>query len=406
MAIHIGIKGVSIITDQTALKTMIGKIVNDIANAIEMGKFEPKIRIGLTTLGSEHGVLTLVKGAEMIAKKTPDFEVVLIGPKVDSKLEIVEASTEEEMHIKMEELLDSGYINACVTMHYNFPVGVSTVGRVVTPGGGKNMFLATTTGTSSIHRIAAMVKNTVCGIVAAKALGNDHPTVGILNVDGSRQVERALKILKENGYPIHFAESYRSDGGSIMRGNDLLLGIPDIMVQDTLTGNLMMKIFSAFNTGGDYEAVGFGYGPGIGEGYERVVLILSRASGTPVAANAIQYAADLIKGNLKEIIKKEFEAAKKAGLDEILLELTKEPNKEAAPEEKVKAPPSEIVTGSIAGIDIMDLDHAIKVLWKENIYAESGMGCTGPIIMVSEVKLEKALEILAGVGLSSSKGYC
>ena len=28
-----------------------------------------------------------------------------------------------------------------------------------------------------------------------------------------------------------------------MRGNDLLAGTPDIMVQDTLTGNILMKVF-------------------------------------------------------------------------------------------------------------------------------------------------------------------
>ena len=30
-----------------------------------------------------------------------------------------------------------------------------------------------------------------------------------------------------------------------MRGNDLLMGIPDVMVTDTLTGNLLMKVFSS-----------------------------------------------------------------------------------------------------------------------------------------------------------------
>ena len=35
-----------------------------------------------------------------------------------------------------------------------------------------------------------MIKNAVCGIAAAKACGIGSPTVGILNVDGARQVER------------------------------------------------------------------------------------------------------------------------------------------------------------------------------------------------------------------------
>ncbi|MCT4585798.1 MAG: glycine reductase, partial [Peptostreptococcaceae bacterium] len=57
-------------------------------------------------------------------------------------------------------------------------------------------------------------------------------------------------------------------------------------------------------------------------------------------------------------------------------------------------PEKEVVTGSIAGIDIMDLEDAVKELWKENIYAESGMGCTGPMVMVSEANVEKSIEIL------------
>ena len=46
----------------------------------------------------------------------------------------------------------------------------------------------------------------------------------------------------------------------------------------------------------------------------------------------------------------------------------------------------------------MDLEDAVKVLWKEGIYAESGMGCTGPIVMVNEEKLAKSIDILSKAG--------
>ncbi len=59
-------------------------------------------------------------------------------------------------------------------------------------------------------------------------------------------VERALRQLDENGYKINFGESGRADGGSVMRGNDLLMGSVDVMVTDTLTGNILMKMFSSF----------------------------------------------------------------------------------------------------------------------------------------------------------------
>lgn len=379
------------------IKNIIGKVFSDIADAMETGQFGDRVRVGVTVAGSELGIDNIVKGAEMAQKKDSSIEVVLIGPKVDSNLTQYNVDTEEEQHKKLEQLLDSKEIDACVTMHYNFPIGVSTVGKVVTPGEGKEMFLATTTGTSSPHRVEAMVKNGIYGIIAAKAMGVENPTLGILNVDGARQVERAFKELGNKGYNINFSESGRADGGAVMRGNDLLTGQPDVMITDTLTGNILMKVFSSYTTGGSYESQGFGYGPGIGEGYDRTILILSRASGTPVVSNALLYAASLVRGNIKEVAKVEFEKANKAGLKDILQGLTKE-TKKADKEEEVEAPPKETVTGTISGIDIMELEDAVQVLWKEKIYAESGMGCTGPIVMVNESKIREAMKALAKAG--------
>ena len=176
-----------------------------------------------------------------------------------------------------------------------------------------------------------------------------------------------------------------------MRGNDLLAGVCDVMVCDPLTGNILMKTLSAFTTGGSYESIGWGYGPGIGEDYGRLVMIVSRASGAPVIAGAIGYAAQLVRGNIREVAGREFAAANKAGLKTIL-ESVKMPKTAAAAE--VAQPPKEVVTEQIAGIEIMSLDEAIKALWKEGVYAESGMGCTGPAVLVSNKNLARAKEIL------------
>lgn len=376
-------------------KKIIGQTLLEIADAIESGEFGKKIRIGLTTLGSEHGIDNLVNGANLA--KSSLFDIVLIGKKIDTDFEVVEVSCEKEMHKKMEELLDSGYIDACVTMHYNFPIGVSTVGRVITPGKGKEMILATT-GTSATNRIESMVRNAICGIATAKSIGIRNPKVGILNVDGARQVEKCLKDLGENGYDIEFSESIRADGGCVMRGNDLLAGTPDVMVTDTLSGNIFMKVFSSFTTGGDYESSGYGYGPGVGEDYNRKILILSRASGIPVVKNAIKYAYDIVKGSISELTKNEFEHAKKAKLNDIISKSTK---KEVKVEQEVKMPKKEVVTEQISGIDIMDLEDAVIDLWKNDIYAESGMGCTGPIVLVNETKKELAVSILLKLGYTA-----
>ncbi|TFZ41188.1 glycine reductase [Soehngenia longivitae] len=380
----------------------VAKIFNDIADTLETGQYGEKIRVGITTLGSEHGISNVVKGAELAQKINSSIEVVLIGPKVETELTQVIVENEEEGYKKMEEMLDNKEISSCVTMHYSFPIGVSTVGRVITPGKGKEMFIATTTGTSSSNRAEAMVKNGIYGIISAKAMGIKNPTVGILNVDGARQVERIFKELISNGYDINLTESTRADGGCVMRGNDLLAGTPDVMVTDTLTGNILMKVFSSYTTGGSYEALGYGYGPGIGEDYNRLVLIISRASGSPVIANAISYAADLVKGKVFEIAKNEFENANKANLKELLKSLNKESVKKE--ENKfVKMPEKEVVTGTIDGIDIMELDDAVSVLWENQIYAESGMGCTGPIVMVNERNLKEAINVLAKAGYNVKK---
>ena len=92
--------------------------------------------------------------------------------------------------------------------------------------------------------------------------------------------------------------------------------------------------------------------------------------------------------------------AKKAGLDSILAEI-REANKPKEQGEAVPMPAKEIVTAAVYGIEVTDLDDAVLELWKEKIYAESGMGCTGPIIRVSESNLAKSEEILRAKGYIS-----
>lgn len=388
------------------IKKMIADVFEDIATGIETGGFAKKVRVGVTTIGSEHGEENVIKGAEIAQAKDPSIEVVLIGHKCDSNLKQYNVESDEEGYKVMEELLDNGEIDACVTMHYSFPIGVSTVGRVVTPAMGAEMTLATTTGTSSPHRVEAMVLNAIAGIITAKAMGNPEPTLGILNVDGARQVERALKEIDKGGYKIHFAESARADGGCVMRGNDLLMGTPDIMVTDTLTGNLLMKIFSSYVTGGSFEAHGYGYGPGIGSGYERLIYIISRASGYPVIANAIKYAAECVRGDIKKLIKDEYKKADKAGLGKVINELEEASKKTSGPKEEVKAPAEEVTDGSIGGIDILEMEDAVQALWKEGIFASSGMGCTGPVVMVNSSKLDAAKKVLAKAGFMAEETPC
>ncbi|NCB31758.1 MAG: glycine reductase, partial [Clostridia bacterium] len=267
------------------VKTMIAQTFLDMAQALESGHMGGRPKIALTGMGSEHGEENAMQGAVLAAKQGVD--VYYIGTLHHAGVTTVAVANEDEGHKKMEELLQSGAVHGAVTMHYPFPIGVSTVGRCLTPGKGREMFLATTTGTSSVDRIEGMVKNAIYGIITAKSCGVEEPTVGILNVDGARQTETILKALQTGGYPIRFATSGRADGGCVMRGNDVLTGSPDVMVMDSLTGNVIIKMLSAGTSGGSYETLGRGYGPGIGEGYDRLVMIVSRASGANVIAGAL-----------------------------------------------------------------------------------------------------------------------
>lgn len=378
-----------------SIEKIIAQSFLKMAEGLETGAFMDRPKIALTGMGSEHGEENAMAAAKMAAKRGVD--VYYIGTLTAEGVTTIPVANDEEGHKKMEEMLNNHEVDGAVTMHYPFPIGVSTVGRAITPAKGREMFIANTTGTSSSDRIEGMIKNAVSGIITAKACGVGNPTVGILNVDGARQTEMALNQLKANGYEFTWAESARADGGAVMRGNDVLEGTPDVLVTDSLTGNVLVKMLAAFTTGGSFESTGFGYGPGIGKGYDKLILIISRASGAPLIANALEYAAELVKGRVFEKANEEFAKAEKAGLTQIL-EARKAAAKPAAAEEKVVKPAAEPCTASIAGIEVMDLEDAAQALWKEGIYAETGMGCTGPLVMMSEANHAHALEILKKAG--------
>ena len=378
-----------------SIEKIIAQSFLKMAEGLETGAFMDRPKIALTGMGSEHGEENAMAAAKMAAKRGVD--VYYIGTLTAEGVTTIPLANDEEGHKKMEEMLNNHEVDGAVTMHYPFPIGVSTVGRAITPAKGREMFIANTTGTSSSDRIEGMIKNAVSGIITAKACGVGNPTVGILNVDGARQTEMALNQLKANGYEFTWAESARADGGAVMRGNDVLEGTPDVLVTDSLTGNVLVKMLAAFTTGGSFESTGFGYGPGIGKGYDKLILIISRASGAPLIANALEYAAELVKGKVFEKASAEFAKAEKAGLNQIL-EARKAAAKPAAAEEKVVKPAAEPCTASIAGIEVMDLEDAAQALWKEGIYAETGMGCTGPLVMMSEANHARALEILKKAG--------
>ncbi|MDO9543879.1 MAG: glycine/sarcosine/betaine reductase complex component C subunit alpha [Synergistaceae bacterium] len=379
--------------DRNSTKKIIGEVLAEIIEDVKNGCVK-KVSIGLMAYGSELGSEELLKGAALAMHNDPSVNVVPIGPKVEGfeQMEWIETpACESDISKAMEDALDKGIISGAVALHYPFPLGVTTIGKVLTPARAKPCFIASSTGTSSSNRVEAMVRNAIYGIAAAKADGIASPTVGILNLDGAQTVLRALQKLSEGGYPITFGSSMRKEGGAILRGNDLLAGSVDVCVTDTLTGNVLMKLFAAWNTGGNYEALGWGYGPSAGENWNKVVSIISRASGAPVVAGAIMLNARCAKNGLPAAVAEELKLAKKAGLDEVIASLQP---KQASSEEDVTSPPSEPTDEEIHGVDVLEIEDAVKTLWKAGIYAESSMGCTGPVIKMAGARIEKAKAVL------------
>ena len=74
-------------------------------------------------------------------------------------------------------------------------------------------------------------------------------------------------------------------------------------------------------------------------------MIVSRASGAPVIAGAMEFATNLVNHNWKKVAAAEFAAAKKAGLEAILEEIAAAGKKDTSANEAVTAPPKEICTG-------------------------------------------------------------
>lgn len=354
-----------------------------------------RLRIGLTIPGSETGAGELARGAAEAARLDPSIEPVLFG---------AEGGDAAHAHREMEAALSEGGILGAVTFHYPFPIGIATVGHLRAPGNGRDLFVATTTGTASPDRVEALVRNAIAGVAAAKTYGVRDPAVGFLNLDGAARAHRIVKELAANGYAISLAPSARGD--VLLRGNDILAGSVDVLICDSLTGNAIVKLLAAFTTGGRMEVAGSGYGPGVGEGAVPVGII-SRASGAPVVANAILLMAKMVRAGLPRVYAEEKARAEKAGLTALLGSMRDSGGAPAASAQTASAPAAgaksagvqaagprrakKIVQHEIEGIDVLEIDAAVALLESKGIYCEPAMGCTGPVVLVADDDAAAAL---------------
>lgn len=118
-------------------------------------------------------------------------------------------------------------------------------------------------------------------------------------------------------------------------------------------------------------------------------------------ANALKYAFDIASGDIEKHAETEYQSLAKLNWQSIIDKYTAK--KEAkSTDERIEAPSKEVVTAQISGVDVMDIDDAVHMLWKAGIYAEGGMGCTGPVVLVNTSKFDKALELIKKEGFASA----
>lgn len=197
--------------------------VEEISAGLAHGSFGRRIRVGLTVHGSEHGEAEMRRGAALA--QGPDLEVVLI-----------EETDAAKAHKRMDAMLDSGELDAAVTMHYSFPIGVSTVGRGDARVWARHVYCLHHRDerhrARQLHAEKRRFRDRRGQGVRKRRANGRYFEPGRRPPGGAR-----AESLGIGGYPIAFTESARADGGVVMRGNDLLQGVPDIMVMDSLTGN-------------------------------------------------------------------------------------------------------------------------------------------------------------------------
>lgn len=397
--------GISLLLERNKPKKIQeGEIVEVIDNEIKI-KEAGKIKIAISTLGYEYDIEEIISACEGILRYDEKIEPIILGKEnISGRIKSIKTANDLDINLTLNRLIDSGEINGALAMHYVFDKGVASVGKLISPSKGNVFYLATTTGYSATQRIEALIRNTIAGIAVAKTDGVSYPRVGLLNLEGSLVAKRALDELVANGYPINWVTSLRKNQGDLLRGNDLLSGEVDVVITDSLTGNILVKILSAYTTGGKREILGYGYGPGVGEGMQRVVNIISRASGESVIINAIKFTAEMVRSKLIDKYKSEIKKAYECGLKGIIEKYCLSTSSNVTSPSfrsnnlKKKAPIRTVLNEEIEGVDIMEIENAVSCLLKNSIYVVSGMGCTGAVIMLNKKDKERAIDILKKKG--------
>ena len=198
------------------IKTLIADTFLEVADALETGQYGKKPVIGFASEGSEHGEDNIKRAMELAAYKGLDARLI----------------EGEDIHKEMEKLLDSGEIDAAVTMHYPFPIGVSTVGKVITPGIGKPMYLATTT----VFELVMLEKSFAASVkekLAAQNLLKEDQLAALDKNSENDDAKIASLVNDEHAEPLYFEHKLV---GAVKRAHDVDVNLSaHVMLENLVT---------------------------------------------------------------------------------------------------------------------------------------------------------------------------
>ncbi len=194
--------------------------------------------------------------------------------------------------------------------------------------------------------------------------------------------------MAEKGYAVEFGESLRAGRRFIAsRKRSPCRKRGCSCLRYPLPAMCCGQVFAAFTTGGGYEALGWGYGPSVGDGWKKSSPIISRASGAPVIAGALEYTAQAIRGKLPEQVAKELAAAQAAGFEDELKCLSPKP--EAGADDVPPMPKAEPCDEEIHGIDVLDWTRRCIPCGRQTSMPKAQWSCTGPVVKLASANLAK-----------------
>ena len=182
----------------SSIEKVIASTFMEMAQGLESGQYGRRPKIALTGMGSEHGEENSMQAAVMAAKQGVD--VYYIGTLEAEGVTTIKVTDDEEGHKKMEDMLKNKEIDGAVTMHFPFPIGVSTVGAFCNSCKRKRNVHRQYNRNFQYRSYRRNDQERSLWCDCSKGMWNRKTNRWYSQWDGARQTEKALKELQSNGW--------------------------------------------------------------------------------------------------------------------------------------------------------------------------------------------------------------